>query len=68
MLRVPAGCIAERYTTGLKCPTAMALGPDGRLYVAQETVRSSSSAREARSGRVEPARASLSRREAASTA
>src|SRR5918995_4111183 len=36
-LRVPAGYIAERYATGLKRPTAMALGPDGRLYVAQET-------------------------------
>jgi glucose/arabinose dehydrogenase len=33
---VPAGYIAERYATGLKRPTAMALGPDGRLYVAQE--------------------------------
>src|ERR671912_38328 len=31
-LRVPA-----RYAAGLKRPTAMALGPDGRLYVAQET-------------------------------
>ena len=32
-LRVPAGYIAERYATGLKRPTAMAFGPDGRLYV-----------------------------------
>ena len=36
-LRVPAGYAAERYATGLKRPTAMAFGPDGRLYVAQET-------------------------------
>lgn len=36
-LRVPFGHIAERYATGLKRPTAMAHGPDGRLYVAQET-------------------------------
>ena len=36
-LRVPTGYTAERYATGLSRPTAMALGPDGRLYVAQET-------------------------------
>ena len=36
-LRVPTGYTAERYATGLRRPTAMALGPDGRLYVAQET-------------------------------
>ena len=36
-LRVPTGYTAERYATGLKRPTAMAFGPDGRLYVAQET-------------------------------
>jgi glucose/arabinose dehydrogenase len=34
---VPTGYVAERYATGLKRPTAMAFGPDGRLYVAQET-------------------------------
>jgi glucose/arabinose dehydrogenase len=36
-LRVPTGYTAERYASGLKRPTAMAFGPDGRLYVAQET-------------------------------
>src|SRR5829696_2494941 len=36
-LRVPTGYSAQRYATGLKRPTAMAFGPDGRLYVAQET-------------------------------
>src|SRR5918994_720096 len=36
-LRVPTVYTAERYAAGLKRPTAMALGPDGRLYVAQET-------------------------------
>jgi glucose/arabinose dehydrogenase len=36
-LRVPSGYVAERYASGLTKPTAMALGPDGRLYVAQET-------------------------------
>ncbi len=36
-LTVPAGWTAERYATGLTRPTAMAFGPDGRLYVAQET-------------------------------
>ena len=36
-LRVPAGYTAQRYASGLKRPTAMAFGPDGRLYVAQET-------------------------------
>ncbi len=34
---MPGGYIAERYATGLTRPTAMAFGPDGRLYVAQET-------------------------------
>jgi glucose/arabinose dehydrogenase len=35
-LRVPTGYTAERYASGLKRPTAMAFGPDGRLYVAQQ--------------------------------
>ena len=35
-LTVPAGWVAERYASGLTRPTAMAFGPDGRLYVAQE--------------------------------
>ncbi|MBA3384099.1 MAG: PQQ-dependent sugar dehydrogenase [Actinobacteria bacterium] len=34
---MPTAYIAERYATGLKRPTAMAFGPDARLYVAQET-------------------------------
>src|SRR4029450_5765824 len=33
---VPAGWVAERYASGMTRPTAMAFGPDGRLYVAQE--------------------------------
>src|SRR5215204_201620 len=36
-LGVPTGYSAQRYATGLSRPTAMAFGPDGRLYVAQET-------------------------------
>jgi glucose/arabinose dehydrogenase len=36
-LRVPTGYAAQRYAGGLSRPTAMAVGPDGRLYVAQET-------------------------------
>ena len=35
-LSVPAGWVAERYASGMTRPTAMAFGPDGRLYVAQE--------------------------------
>jgi glucose/arabinose dehydrogenase len=36
-IRVPDGFRAEIYATGLERPTAMAYGPDGRLYVAEET-------------------------------
>lgn len=36
-LRVPTGYVAQRYASGLSRPTVMAFGPDGRLYVAQET-------------------------------
>jgi glucose/arabinose dehydrogenase len=36
-LRVPNGYSAQRYASGLTRPTAIAFGPDGRLYVAQET-------------------------------
>ena len=36
-LRLEAGWTAEKYATGLSRPTAVAFGPDGRLYVAQET-------------------------------
>jgi glucose/arabinose dehydrogenase len=36
-LRVPTGYAAQRYASGLPRPTAMAFGPDRRLYVAQET-------------------------------
>jgi len=34
-VRVPDGYRAERYAQGLSQPTALAFGPDGRLYVAQ---------------------------------
>jgi glucose/arabinose dehydrogenase len=33
---VPAGYRAELFATGLKRPTALAWGPDGRLYATQE--------------------------------
>jgi glucose/arabinose dehydrogenase len=36
-LRLERGWHADKYATGLRRPTAMAFGPDGRLYVAQET-------------------------------
>jgi glucose/arabinose dehydrogenase len=36
-LRIPAGWTAERFATGLRRPTALAYGPDRRLYAAQET-------------------------------
>ncbi len=35
-IRVPPGFRAEVYARGLEHPTAMAWGPDGRLYVAQD--------------------------------
>ena len=38
-IRVPKGFRAEIYATGLVQPTAMAYGPDGRLYVAQNDGR-----------------------------
>lgn len=34
-LRLPAGFYATAFASGLSTPTAMALGPDGRLYVAE---------------------------------
>jgi glucose/arabinose dehydrogenase len=36
-LTVAPGWVAERYASGLTRPTAMTFGPDGRLYVAQES-------------------------------
>jgi glucose/arabinose dehydrogenase len=33
---LPAGFRIETYASGLESPTAMAFGPDGRLYVTQE--------------------------------
>jgi glucose/arabinose dehydrogenase len=36
-ITVPSRFRAEVYATGLTRPTAMAYGPDGRLYVAEET-------------------------------
>ena len=36
-IRVPRGFRAEIFARGLSRPTAMAYGPDGRLYVTQET-------------------------------
>jgi glucose/arabinose dehydrogenase len=38
-IRVPAGFRAQIYARGLTRPTAMAWGPDGRLYVTEETGR-----------------------------
>lgn len=38
-IRVPRGFRAELFATGLTRPTAMAYGPDGRLYVAEEIGR-----------------------------
>ena len=36
-ITVPRGFRAEIYASGLERPTAMAFGPDGRLYVTEET-------------------------------
>jgi glucose/arabinose dehydrogenase len=36
-ITVPAGFGVEVYASGLTRPTALAFGPDGRLYAAQET-------------------------------
>ena len=36
-IRVPRGFRAEVFARGLERPTAMAYGPDGRLYVSEET-------------------------------
>lgn len=36
-LHVPAGYHASVFASGLHHPTAMAFGPDGRLYVSQDT-------------------------------
>jgi glucose/arabinose dehydrogenase len=38
-LHVPAGYHASVYATGLTHPTAMAFGPDGRLYVTEDVGR-----------------------------
>ena len=38
-IRVPRGFRAEVYARGLRRPTAMAWGPDGRLYVTEEAGR-----------------------------
>ncbi len=35
-IRVPAGFTAYVYATGIPTPTAMAFGPDGRLYVTSQ--------------------------------
>jgi len=35
-VQVPTGFVAQVYARGLKSPTAMAFGPDGRLYVAEQ--------------------------------
>jgi glucose/arabinose dehydrogenase len=38
-IHVPSGFRAEIYARGLKHPTAMAFGPDGRLYVTEDVGR-----------------------------
>ena len=35
-IHVPAGYHARIYATGLKHPTALAFGPDSRLYAAED--------------------------------
>jgi glucose/arabinose dehydrogenase len=44
-IHVPAGFRAERYASGLKHPTAIAFGPDGRLYATEDVGRVVSIAR-----------------------
>jgi glucose/arabinose dehydrogenase len=44
-LHVPAGYHASVYASGLEHPTAMAFGPDGRLYVSEDAGRIVSVAR-----------------------
>lgn len=36
-IHVPSGYVATAYASGLTHPTAMSFGPDGRLYVSQDT-------------------------------
>ena len=36
-VHVPAGYHVTTYATGLEHPTAMSFGPDGRLYVSQDS-------------------------------
>ena len=38
-IHVTGGLVAELYATGLGHPTAMAFGPDGRLYVTEDPDR-----------------------------
>ncbi|MGI8606060.1 MAG: PQQ-dependent sugar dehydrogenase [Gaiellaceae bacterium] len=49
---MPAGFRAEVYARGLEAPTALAFGPDGRLYVAQENGEVVSVGRGARRARL----------------
>jgi glucose/arabinose dehydrogenase len=50
-IHVPHGYRVSVYATGLHHPTAIAIGPDGRLYVAQDTGQVVSVRRGARAGR-----------------
>jgi glucose/arabinose dehydrogenase len=50
-IHVPHGYHASVYATGLHHPTAIAFGPDGRLYVAQDTGQVVSVRRGSRAGR-----------------